>query len=98
MAVTKTIVVEKEKESWTQTGWRPLLGFMYAAVCIYDFIFGPTLFNILQYWNPGQDISAYQAVTLQGSGLFHISMAGILGLTTHGRSKEKIANIESSKQ
>lgn len=90
MAVAKTIVVAKEKEHWTSTGWRPALAWSYVLICIFDFAIGPIIFNVLQYWNPGQNISAYTAVTLQGSGLYHLSMGAVLGLTTHGRTKEKI--------
>lgn len=87
----------KKDEHWFQSFYRPALGWVYVLICGYDFIVGPALFNILEFMNPDQQITAYTAVTLQGSGLFHISMGTILGLTTHGRSKEKIASLESSK-
>ena len=54
MAVAKTIVVAKEKEHWTSTGWRPALAWSYVLICIFDFAIGPIIFNVLQYWNPGQ--------------------------------------------
>lgn len=75
------------------SGWRPMLGWAYVIICLFDFTIMPVVFNILQYWNPDQAITSYQAITLQGSGLFHISMGAIVGLNSHGKSKEKIADI-----
>ena len=83
-----------KKEHWIQTGWRPALAWSYVFICMFDFSIGPILFNMLQYYDHGQTVSAYSAVTLQGGGLYHLSMGAVLGLTTHGRTKEK---LESTK-
>jgi hypothetical protein len=32
----------------------------------------------------------WQPITLQGAGLFHISMGAVLGIAAYGRTKEKI--------
>ena len=92
MAVVKSKKKTTNRD-WYHTGWRSALGWSYVIICLFDFTIMPVLFNILEYWNPGQQISAYQAITLQGSGLFHISMGAIVGLNSHGRTKEKIAEI-----
>ena len=86
---------EKKTEDWMTTNWRPLMAVTYMATIWFDFIAGPILFNVLQYFNPGQAISSYIPITLQGGGLYHISMGAILGIAAWTRGKEKIATIEA---
>lgn len=76
---------------WMQTFWRPLIACTYVIICLWDFIVGPTIFNVLQYLNPGQDISIYSPLTTSGGGLLHLSFGSIITMSTHGRTKEKIA-------
>ncbi len=89
---------EKKTEDWMTTKWRPLMAVTYMATIWFDFIVGPILFNVLQYFNPGQAISSYIPITLQGGGLYHISMGAILGIAAWTRGKEKIATIEAGEQ
>ena len=98
-----SVAVKKKKPKermgfgmWCRTYCRPLLTITYVAICIFDFIIGPILFNVLEYWNPGQAISAYQAITLQGGGILHLSYGAIIGIHTHGRTKEKLAELKPS--
>jgi hypothetical protein len=65
------------------------------ATIWFDFILGPILFNLLQYWNPGQAVGMWVPLTLQGGGLYHISMGAILGIAAWTRGKEKVASIEN---
>ena len=73
------------------TGWRTWLAYSYVIICMFDFCVGPIIFNFLQYYNPGQDVTAWTAVTLQGGGLYHLSMGAILGISAHGKTQERIA-------
>jgi hypothetical protein len=77
-------------------GWRSALAWSYVVICMFDFCVGPIIFNFLQYYNPGQDITAWTAVTLQGGGLYHLSMGAILGISAHGRTQEKIASSKET--
>jgi hypothetical protein len=43
------------------------------------------------------DMLAWQPVTLQAHGLFHASMAALLGVSAYQRSKEKIAKLKNTK-
>lgn len=86
--------MNKKKETWVNTGWRPALAWSYVAICLFDFIIGPTIYNVLQFHNPGQDIGMWQAITLQGGGLYHLSMGAIIGISTHGRTQEKIKSTD----
>ena len=85
-----------DKNGFYQSGWRPALAWIYCVVCLFDFTIMPIFFNLLQYYNPGQNISEYTAITLQGSGLFHISMGAVIGIGSHGKSKERVADITTS--
>jgi hypothetical protein len=92
--MTKT-AAEQKTEDWMTTKWRPLMAVTYMATIWFDFIVGPILYNFLQYFNPGQAISSYIPITLQGGGLYHISMGAILGIAAWTRGKEKVAAIEA---
>jgi hypothetical protein len=70
--------------------WRPMMAMTYMATCLFDFIVGPILYNVLQYYNPGQNLDMWQPLTLQGGGLYHIAMGVVLGISAHGRTQEKI--------
>ena len=84
-----------EKEDFMTSKWRPMMAMTYMATIIFDFIIGPIIFNVLQYWNPGQAVTSWTPLTLQGGGLYHLSMGAILGISAFTRGKEKIAQIEA---
>lgn len=44
------------------------------------------------------DMLAWQPVTLQAHGFFHGSMAALLGVSAYQRSKEKIAQLKTTKE
>lgn len=79
----------KEKSSLVNN-WRPMMGWTYMATCLFDFIIGPVTYNVLQFLNPGQHVDMWQAITLQGGGLYHLSMGAVLGISAYGRTQEKI--------
>ena len=81
---------EKKQEDWINAKWRPMMGWTYMATCLFDFILGPILYNILQYWNPGQAVGMWTPLTLQGGGLYHIAMGAIIGVSAYGRTQEKL--------
>ena len=86
-----------KKEDFMTSKWRPMMAMTYMATIIFDFILGPILFNILQYWNPGQAIGMWVPLTLQGGCMYHIAMGSILGISAFTRGKEKVAEIEAGK-
>lgn len=75
--------------------WRPMMGWTYMATCVFDFIIGPILYNVLQFYNPGQHLDMWHAITLQGGGLYHIAMGAILGISAYGNTKEKISGADT---
>ena len=80
----------KKQEDWMNAKWRPMMGWTYMATCLFDFILGPILFNILQFYNPGQAVGMWTPLTLQGGGLYHIAMGAIIGVSAYGRTQEKL--------
>jgi hypothetical protein len=86
---------EQKKEDWMNAKWRPMMGWMYMAVCACDFMLFPVLWSIHQAMNHGQIGTQWQPLTLQGAGLFHIAMGAVLGIAAYGRTKEKMAGAEN---
>ena len=78
-------------ESWLNRKWRPMMAWAYMAICLFDFIVGPVLWSIHQAYFHGSVQNQWQPLTLQGAGLFHLSMGAILGISAWGRSQEKMA-------
>jgi hypothetical protein len=80
-----------KKEDWMNSKWRPAMGWMYMLVCTCDFVIFPILWSLLQAFSHGQVTSQWQPLTLQGAGLFHLAMGGVLGVAAFGRTQEKIS-------
>jgi len=93
---------ESKKEDWMNSKWRPMMGWMYMLVCMFDMILFPILWSLLQTVTH-TPITQWSPLTLQGAGLFHIAMGAVLGIAAFGRTQEKLggannggANIPSS--
>lgn len=75
------------------TRWRPAIAWSYTVICLFDFMIGPMMYNVLQYLDSDTTISMWQSITLQGGGLYHLSMGAIVGVSAFGRTKEKLASL-----
>lgn len=87
-------------EDWMQKQWRPMMAIMYMCVCAFDFIVGPVLFTIVQFWETQAANDAFrqwQPITLQATGFFHIAMGAVLGISAYGRTQEKISGAAENK-
>jgi hypothetical protein len=92
------MAVVNPKEDWMQNKWRPAMGWMYMAVCVFDFILAPVFWSIIQLWETEAANDAFRQwvpLTLQSGGFFHIAMGAVLGISAFGRTKEKTAAIEN---
>ena len=89
------VLVKNDNEDWINRKWRPAMGWMYMAVCIFDFILFPIAWSILQAATSGSVTTPWQPISLQGAGLFHIAMGAVLGIAVYGRTKEKIEGAEN---
>ena len=94
-------VVETEvlgKGEWMQKYWRPCAAFMYMTCCLADFAIFPIMFTVVQFWETQAANDAFRQwvpITLQGGGLFHVSMCAVLGVSAYGRTQEKLAGQSS---
>ena len=82
------------KGEWMQKYWRPCAAFMYMACCLCDFAIFPIMFTVVQFWETQAANDAFRQwvpITLQGGGLFHVSMCAVLGVSAYGRTQEKLA-------
>lgn len=89
----------KSKEDWMKTKWRPMMGWMYMIVCIFDFIVFPIGFTIVQFWETEAVNDAFRQwnpLTLQGAGLFHMAMGAVLGIAAWSRGQEKIQGVSNN--
>ena len=97
MAYQGSEVLDGDKqESWLNSKWRPMMGWMYMAVCTMDFIVFPILWSLLQAMNGGRVETQWSPITLQGAGLFHMAMGAIIGVAAFGRTQEKLAGVNTS--
>ncbi len=85
---------DKKKEDWMNAKWRPMMGWIYMLTCVTDFILFPVLWAVLQA-TLKQPITAWQPITLQGAGLFHLAMGAIIGVSAFGRTQEKLAGANN---
>lgn len=77
-------------ESWFNSRWRPAMAWLWFTVSACDFI----LFPVLNAVAAGAKLIPYQAwqpLTLQGGGLFHIAMGAVVGVAVWQRTQEKMA-------
>lgn len=88
-------VAEKKKEDWMNNKWRPMMGWLYMAVCAFDFVLFPILWSMLQAMMHHPQLTQWQPLTLQGAGLFHIAMGAVLGIAALGRTQEKLAGANN---
>ena len=83
----------KKNDDWMNTKWRPMMGWMYMAVCMFDFMIAPILWSTLQAVFHGGINTQWQPLTLQGAGLFHVAMGAVLGIAAYGRTQEKLNGV-----
>lgn len=80
-----------KQEHWLKEYWRPSMGWLYMAICAFDFI----IFPLISMFLPNithQPYAVWKSLTLEGGGLIHLSFGAILGITSWTRGREKLAN------
>jgi hypothetical protein len=71
-----------------------MMAMMYMTCCLFDFALFPIMFTVVQFWEVQAANDAFRQwvpITLQGGGLFHVAMGGVLGVSAYGRTQEKVA-------
>ena len=89
---------EKKKEDWMNAKWRPMMGWMYMFVCVFDFVLAPIGWTSIQALFHGGINTQWQPLTLQGGGLFHVAMGAVIGISAYGRTREKLEGVAGSNQ
>lgn len=74
--------------------WRPMMGWQYMITCTFDFIIFPIAFALVQGIFKGNVTLQWHPITLEGAGLYHISMGAILGVTAWSRGQEKMVETQ----
>ena len=83
-------------DNWMQSRWRPMMGFTYMLICIFDFIIAPVLWSLVQALQAGNVTLQWNPLTLIAGGFFHIAMGAVLGVAAFTRGQEKVAAVSSS--
>jgi len=88
-------VAGKPAEDWMARKWRPMMGWTYMLICFLDMAIFPVLWSLLQAVLH-QPVTQWNPLTLQGAGLFHISMGAVLGIAAYGRTQEKLGGASTA--
>lgn len=80
--------LEKDNE-WIQKTWRPAVGVTYIVINIFDFIIFPILWTLYGMITKNA-VTQWHPLTLDSTGLFHLSFGAILGVSAWSRGKEKV--------
>lgn len=83
-------------DNWMQSRWRPMMGFTYMLICIFDFIIAPVLWSLVQALQAGNVTLQWNPLTLIAGGFFHIAMGAVLGVAAFTRGQEKVAAVTAS--
>jgi hypothetical protein len=78
-------------KTWFDNKWRPASAWLYLLICLFDFIIAPVLWSIMQVLINSTITTQWQPLTLMGGGLLHVSFGAIMGITSFGRTQEKLA-------
>jgi hypothetical protein len=81
-------------ETWLQNHWRPVVAWQYVVVCGFDFFVAPIFMALLSAYTKTPAVT-WVPLTLQGGGLYHLSMGAIIGVSSYGRTQERVAGINN---
>ena len=81
------------KQTWFNQ-WHLYAAWLYLIIVAFDFLLAPVVHTIiLAYFH--YKIVQWQPITLQGGGIFHISMMAIIGISTFGKSQQLVEAIRN---
>jgi hypothetical protein len=85
----------KQDEHWAKSYWRPAMGWLYMAMCAFDFIIFPLITIVLPIVEANIGIAMpyneWKSLTLSNGGMIHLAFGAILGVAAYTRGQEKIA-------
>lgn len=84
----------KRKDDWLNSRWRPLMGYVYMFICLFDFVIGPFFYAWFAWYTKDfAKFGEWKPLTMEGGGLFHVAMGAVLGVTAWGRTQEKLNGV-----
>ena len=99
-AIDKEVIdeqISKEEEHWVKAYWRPAMGWLYMAICMFDFIIFPMLAMFLPVIEKGFGVqigyTPWVSLSLSNGGLIHLAFGAILGVSAWTRGQEKLAKL-----
>ena len=81
--------MKPKPDNWIQTHWRPMAAWQYLFICLFDFFLAP-IFMAWYAIYTDTTLVMWLPLTLQGGGLYHLSMGAIVGITSYSRTQEKL--------
>lgn len=81
-------------QSWFMSKWRPSIAWSYLFVCLFDFVALPVIYASM--YENADKLLEWTPYTLKGGGLYHMAMLTIVGVTSWGRTQEKISMMKQS--
>jgi hypothetical protein len=72
------------------------MAFVYMSVILFDFIFAPIFWSLIQVFGSGTVALQWSPLTLLSGGIFHAAMGAVLGISAFSRGKEKIEQMKLS--
>ena len=80
--------------TWIDRYWRPAMGWQYLLVCLFDFMLAPVFMAWFSVFTK-TPLIPWVPLTVQGGGLYHLSMGAVVGITSYAKSQERTALIRS---
>lgn len=93
--IESRIQYRSKSEHWIQKYWRPMMAMQYFVICMFDFMIAPIGLSIYAMIREIPYI-VWHPLTLEGGGLYHLSLGAILGVAAWTRGQEKVADIKES--
>jgi ABC-type Fe3+ transport system permease subunit len=80
----------RQEENWVKSYWRPAMGWLYMAICAFDFIIFPMIMIFSTVLGIQPVYKEWTSLTLSNGGLIHFSFGAILGVAAYTRGLEKL--------
>ena len=93
MATTQRKTIQRDPVqtygNWIHNTWRPATAWVYLIICLFDFLVAPVITFYFFGRFGHSSYTQWQPITLIGSGLFHVAMGAVLGVSAWQRGEEK---------
>ena len=81
------VMITADDQHWLRKYWRPVAGWTYLIICMFDFVVAPILWAVIPHFFPGSITQPWKPLTLENGGLMHISFGAILGVAAWSRGQ-----------